>query len=132
MKQPVPAPTYVEGIARPRKGRNSGQSSSQQEDEYQVTLTSDDPVSLWLTFHSKENHVFLLQFEEKVAQITTSLRDRMRFYKLRVTPNAAGIASTFNDAFKPEIIAEHNDPYRVDWIWDSADDVLIGEQVCFA
>ena len=54
----------------------------------------------------------------------------MRFYKLRVTSNAANIASTFNEPFKPEIIAEHNDPYRVDWIDSSIDgDVLVGEKV---
>lgn len=69
-----------------------------------------------------------LQFEGKIAAITVSLRDRMRFYKLRVTPNAANVASTFNDQFKPEIIAEHNDPLRVDWIESSDDDVLVAEK----
>lgn len=58
-----------------------------------------------------------------------SLRDRMRFYKLRVTPNAATIASTFNAKFKPEIIPEHTDPFRVDWIFGSSDEVLVGEKV---
>lgn len=54
----------------------------------------------------------------------------MRFYKLRVTPNAASIASTFNEPFKPEIIAEHNDPYRVDWIDGATDEeVFVGEKV---
>jgi hypothetical protein len=53
----------------------------------------------------------------------------MRFYKLRVTPNATRIASTFNEQFKPEIIAEYNDPYRVEWLDDTCDeDVLIGDQ----
>lgn len=54
----------------------------------------------------------------------------MRFYKLRVTPNAAGIASTFNEQFKPEIIPEINDPFRVDWIQGPLDDdFLVGEKV---
>ena len=54
----------------------------------------------------------------------------MRFYKLRVTPNAAGIASSFNDQFKPEIIPEANDPFRVEWIKEAEDrEVLIGEEV---
>jgi actin-related protein 8 len=53
----------------------------------------------------------------------------MRFYKLRVTPNATRIASTFNKQFKPEIIAEYNDPYRVEWLDDTCnEDVLIGDQ----
>lgn len=55
----------------------------------------------------------------------------MRFYKLRVTPNATSIASTFNEQFKPEIIPEQNDPFWVDWIHKtSSDDVyLIGDKV---
>jgi hypothetical protein len=55
----------------------------------------------------------------------------MRFYKLRVTPNAAGIASTFNAQFKPEIIPENTDPFRVDWIFGPSDDVLVGEKATF-
>ncbi|KAJ7642709.1 hypothetical protein DFH06DRAFT_1214202 [Mycena polygramma] len=51
----------------------------------------------------------------------------MRFYKLRVTPNAANVASTFNEQFQPEIIAEHNDPYQLEWIKDGAD-VLVGDK----
>lgn len=80
-------------------------------------------------------HTFLKgfpQFDNKIASITVSLRERMRFYKLRVTPNAASIASTFNEQFKPEIIPEINDPFLVDWIQDPLEDseVLVGERVC--
>lgn len=54
----------------------------------------------------------------------------MRFYKLRVTANATSIASTFNAQFKPEIIADHNDPYHVEWLTESStSDILFGEQV---
>ncbi|EEB93425.1 hypothetical protein MPER_07917, partial [Moniliophthora perniciosa FA553] len=67
-------------------------------------------------------------FEEKLSAIMSSLRDRMRFYKLRVTPNASNIATTFNEQFKPEYIQEHNDPYRVDWITDDKEGVLFGEK----
>jgi actin-related protein 8 len=53
----------------------------------------------------------------------------MRFYKLRVTPNATKIASTFNEQFKPEKIPEHND-YQTEWIDSSCpDEILIGEKV---
>lgn len=70
-----------------------------------------------------------LQFETKIAAITVSLRDRMRFYKLRVTSNANQIASTFNEQFKPEIIQEYNDPFRVDWIQKpTEDEYFIGEK----
>lgn len=53
----------------------------------------------------------------------------MRFYKLRVTPNAANIASTFNEQFKPEIISEFNDPFRVDWITSPSEEFFVGEKV---
>lgn len=52
----------------------------------------------------------------------------MRFYKLRVTPNAAAIASTFNEQFKPEIIT--SDPSSIDWIDDTCQEqVVVGEDV---
>ncbi|KAJ7247608.1 hypothetical protein B0H12DRAFT_1124689 [Mycena haematopus] len=106
----APARTFVQGIYRPRGGAVPQQEdSSTPQDEYAVKITSDDP------------------FDEKIAEVTISLRDRMRFYKLRVTPNAANVASTFNEQFQPEIIAEHNDPYQLEWIKDGAD-VLVGEK----
>lgn len=60
-----------------------------------------------------------------------SLRERMRFYKLRVTQNATSIAMTFNEQFKPEIIREQNDPFRVDWIHEPLPDdaYLVGDKV---
>lgn len=54
----------------------------------------------------------------------------MRFYKLRVTTNAATIASQFNEQFKPEAIPEANDPFRVDWITAPTDEeYIVGERV---
>ncbi|KAI6164647.1 hypothetical protein EDD17DRAFT_1561775 [Pisolithus thermaeus] len=108
-----PEPTFVEGIMRARS-RTTPPSSTPQPpsgDEYAVAPASDDP------------------FEEKLASITVSLRERMRFYKLRVTQNATSIASTFNEQFRPEIIPEANDPFRVEWIHEPDKEYLIGEQV---
>ncbi|KAJ6515082.1 hypothetical protein C8R47DRAFT_1089959 [Mycena vitilis] len=104
------APPFIQGIYRPRGDTvPKPETSPAPKDEYAVTVTSDDP------------------FDEKIAEVTISLRDRMRFYKLRVTPNAANVASTFNEQFQPEIIAEHNDPYQLEWIKDGAD-VLVGDK----
>ncbi|KAJ7066547.1 hypothetical protein C8F01DRAFT_1208684 [Mycena amicta] len=61
------------------------------------------------------------EFAEKIKDITSSLRDRMRFYQLRVTPNADNVASTFNEQFEPETIAEHNDTVQIEWIKDGPD-----------
>ena len=59
-----------------------------------------------------------------------SLRDRMRFYKLRMTPDAAIKAAAFNEQLKPELIPEQNDPFRVDWIYDIATEpYYVGEKV---
>lgn len=113
-KSPVPEPNFIEGIMRPRKSRTAPPSAAPQPpsgDEYAVAAASDDP------------------FEVKLASITVSLRERMRFYKLRVTQNATSIASTFNEQFRPEIIPEANDPSRVEWIHEPDKEYLIGEQV---
>lgn len=62
-----------------------------------------------------------------------SLRDRMRFYKLRVTPDAAIKAASFNEQLKPELIPEQNDPFCVDWIHDiAAEPFYVGEKVRLA
>lgn len=55
----------------------------------------------------------------------------MRFYKLRVTQNADSIASTFNEQFVPETIPETNDPFRIKWIQNATQDVIVGEKVPF-
>ncbi|KAH0836698.1 hypothetical protein J3R83DRAFT_8421 [Lanmaoa asiatica] len=109
----VPEPEYIENIARPRKGRNVPSATS--------TETSMPSHRL----------LMILYFEVKLVSITVSLRERMRFYKLRVTPKATSIASTFNEQFKPEIIPEQNDPFRVDWIDEplSDDAYLVGDKV---
>lgn len=108
----APKPTFVKGISRPRKGHARALSPpSTSNDEYAVARGSDDP------------------FEEKLEVIQVSLRDRMRFYKLRVTPDAAIKAATFNEQLKPELIPEQNDPFCVDWIHDStAEPYYVGEE----
>ncbi|KAI1796772.1 actin-like ATPase domain-containing protein [Ganoderma leucocontextum] len=107
----LPPQNYVEGISRPReeRKRSTPSTTAPTGDEYAVAIASEDP------------------FDAKVAAITVSLRDRMRFYKLRVTTNAASIATTFNAQFKPEIIPEVNDPYSVDWISSSEEPYLVGD-----
>ncbi|KDR80664.1 hypothetical protein GALMADRAFT_222260 [Galerina marginata CBS 339.88] len=100
-------PERVQLVSRPRKRKEKRAATK---DEGGETNPVDDP------------------FDSKLSSITVSLRDRMRFYKLRVTPNATKIASTFNEQFKPEKIAEHND-YQTEWIDASCEEeVLVGEQ----
>ncbi|KAG6891193.1 hypothetical protein C0995_008445 [Termitomyces sp. Mi166 len=100
-KPPVPEFVRIEGISRPRKrASDTGEETPEK-----------DP------------------FDEKISAISVSLRDRMKFYKLRVTNNATVVASTFNEQFKPEIIAEYNDPFRVEWTEKVSDeDVYFGDK----
>lgn len=45
-KPPVPTTAFVEGISRPRKGKKAAHTSivPQKDDEYGISLASDDPV----------------------------------------------------------------------------------------
>jgi actin-related protein 8 len=53
----------------------------------------------------------------------------MKFYKLRITQNSASVASAFNESFKPEIIPDSTDPYKIDWITEANEEALVGEKV---
>ncbi|KAH9975732.1 hypothetical protein BGW80DRAFT_1436314 [Lactifluus volemus] len=109
----APSPKFFKCISRPRNGhtRPLASPSSNNNDEYGVARGSDD------------------LFDEKLEVIQVSLRDRMRFYKLRVTPDAAIKAAMFNEQFKPELIPEQNDPFCVDWIHDIATEpYYVGEK----
>ncbi|KAF8268785.1 actin-related protein [Lactarius quietus] len=107
----APEPSFFKGISRPRNGRTRPPPPPPNGDEYAVARASDDP------------------FDEKIEVIQVSLRDRMRFYKLRMTPDAAIKAAAFNEQLKPELIPEQNDPFRVDWIYDIATEpYYVGEK----
>lgn len=47
--------------------------------------------------------------------VQKDLRERMRFYKRRILPNSHDLVVGFNSRVVPETIADHNDPYRVEW-----------------
>jgi len=53
----------------------------------------------------------------------------MKFYRVKVTQNAASVASAFNESFKPEVIPDSADPDPVDWITEPSEEVLVGEKV---
>lgn len=70
-----------------------------------------------------------IQFEVKIDSLVTSFRERIRFYGLRVTRNAASVASAFNESFKPEILPDSADPCKIDWITEANEQALVGEKV---
>ncbi|KZV74529.1 actin-like ATPase domain-containing protein [Peniophora sp. CONT] len=80
------------------------------------TLPNDPPVE-W-------------PYEVVMDILYSILRNRMEFYKLRVTPDAGSKASAFNAQSQPEIIPDDNDPFHIDFIMDPpGKDTLVGEDV---
>jgi actin-related protein 8 len=62
--------------------------------------------------------------------MTGSLKERMRFFKLRTVHNAPLISVTFNKQFQPEIIPAQNDPFQIEWIDSTCtEEVFVGEAV---
>lgn len=64
------------------------------------------------------------QVDEKIDHIASSLRDRMRFYKLRIVQNASLLAANFNGLVEGEE-APSTDSERL----LGTEDVLVGERV---
>eukprot|EP00158_Paraphelidium_tribonemae_P005066 Partr_v1_DN27140_c0_g1_i1_m15979 putative actin-related protein len=58
------------------------------------------------------------------------IKARMKAYKFRSVPNGTQQVQSFNDGSEAETIADHNDPYRVDWLDPSKlkDDAVYGER----
>ncbi|ODV65481.1 actin-related protein [Hyphopichia burtonii NRRL Y-1933] len=56
------------------------------------------------------------KFDEAKSIVTKDFKSRMRYYKRRMLPNSRETASNFNKKQEPEIIPDHNDPYKKDWI----------------
>ncbi|KAI8806767.1 hypothetical protein BJ742DRAFT_773790 [Cladochytrium replicatum] len=52
---------------------------------------------------------------ESVEPIAQDLKARMRAVKIRTLPNGATLASSYNSQVRPEVIMDHNDPYKIEW-----------------
>ncbi|KAG8756654.1 actin-like protein arp8 [Ceratobasidium sp. 428] len=100
--QPVPQPVFHSGIIRP-------ESESEKPNDYEISADAEEP------------------FVERTASIRSSLLARMKFYKLQVLPNASSEATRFNANYKPTTIADHNDPYRVEWLGSAANPITTEE-----
>ncbi|KIY65039.1 actin-like ATPase domain-containing protein [Cylindrobasidium torrendii FP15055 ss-10] len=96
-----PAPVFVESILRPE--------------------TSEPRISEDGTVIPEPND----PFEQHLAEITVSLHERMRFYKMRVVPNALTACVTFNQSVKPEVIATHNDAFQLEWIDEKSEETVL-------
>ncbi|CAG8438531.1 16245_t:CDS:2 [Acaulospora morrowiae] len=69
------------------------------------------------------------QFKNVVNEIKKELKDRMKNSKRRPVANAQTQVFSFNKASHPETIADHNDPYKVDWtVIDEDAEYYVGEK----
>ncbi|EKM81702.1 hypothetical protein AGABI1DRAFT_54629 [Agaricus bisporus var. burnettii JB137-S8] len=90
-------------------------------------FTKDESAEITRTMEAEEMDL-KDPFPDKLTAVTASLKERMRFFKLRATPNATVISETFNKQFQPEVIPEMNDFSEAEWIdHTSTEDVLIGD-----
>ncbi|KAF8603889.1 actin-like ATPase domain-containing protein [Ceratobasidium sp. AG-I] len=104
--QPVAKPAFHSSIIQPQSERETGREKTNGPDE---AADLEEP------------------FVERTAGIRSSLLARMKFYKLQVLPNASSDATRFNTNYKPTTIADHNDPYRVEWLGTPAKPVTTEE-----
>ncbi|SCV70520.1 BQ2448_1914 [Microbotryum intermedium] len=64
----------------------------------------------------------------KIASVRTTLRARMRAYKLRGQGNGNRQASDYNQTVKAEETDEFNDPDEIEWTDVGQEDVFVGEK----
>lgn len=56
------------------------------------------------------------EFDEVKEVVTKDFKARMRYYKRRMLPNSRETAANYNKRQEPEMIPDHNDPMRKEWI----------------
>jgi len=67
---------------------------------------------------AKDNYIYsdeLIINKEYIKKLETDIKFRMRLAKMRVTPNAHSQVQQYNIQSIPEIIPDHNDPYKIEW-----------------
>ncbi|GBB85001.1 hypothetical protein RclHR1_11590005 [Rhizophagus clarus] len=68
-------------------------------------------------------------FKQAIGEIKKELKERMKASKRRPVANAQSQVHSFNKSAHPETIADHNDPYRIDWtIADDDVEYYVGEK----
>ncbi|CCH43827.1 hypothetical protein BN7_3381 [Wickerhamomyces ciferrii] len=54
--------------------------------------------------------------KENFKNLNKDFKERMRYYKRRILPNSNEVVTNFNKKIKPEIIPEHNDIHKQEYI----------------
>ncbi|OZJ05784.1 hypothetical protein BZG36_01294 [Bifiguratus adelaidae] len=60
--------------------------------------------------------------------LEAEMKTRMSNAKRRPVHNAKAQVTSFNNSTRPEVILDHNDPYKVDWTDVHTGDVFVGEK----
>ncbi|CAG8610101.1 9022_t:CDS:2 [Ambispora gerdemannii] len=69
------------------------------------------------------------RIKKGIDEIKKELKERMKAAKRRPVANASAQIASFNKLVVPEIIPDHNDPYKVEWTRiDDGHDYYIGEK----
>ncbi|PIA15944.1 actin-like ATPase domain-containing protein [Coemansia reversa NRRL 1564] len=68
--------------------------------------------------------------EETLTMLRTTLKQHQRLSKRKVAPNAYSQVLTYNRRATPEVIQDHNDPFRIEWLLSSEikEDPVVGEE----
>ncbi|CAG8507119.1 11868_t:CDS:10 [Ambispora leptoticha] len=69
------------------------------------------------------------RIKKGIDEIKKELKERMKIAKRRPVANASAQIASFNKAVVPEIIPDHNDPYKVEWTRiDDGHDYYVGDK----
>ncbi|CAH1760596.1 11694_t:CDS:10 [Entrophospora sp. SA101] len=105
-------------------GKKDSEDKNNHHNETNMDMDDDRSESHESGFEGEEgnNHIF-------VNDIKKELKDRMKAAKRRPVANAQSQVHSFNKSAHSEIIADHNDPYRVEWTdVDDGSTYYIGEK----
>ncbi|KAI7832959.1 hypothetical protein BX661DRAFT_178868 [Kickxella alabastrina] len=69
--------------------------------------------------------------DQTVEMLREALKQHQRHSKRKVPPNVYSQVLTYNENSRPEVIQDHNDPFKTEWVQDSEikGDQVIGERV---
>lgn len=79
----------------------------------QTDKTVPTPVR---TVNDEGQVFFNEEFDEVKENVTKDFKARMRYYKRRMLPNSRETAANYNKRQEPEMIPDHNDPMKKEWI----------------
>ncbi|RDL39379.1 uncharacterized protein BP5553_03719 [Venustampulla echinocandica] len=81
-----------------------------------------EPAPARLKMSGSPEDKFGEEFSKKYTKLSSELKVEMRANKFKVLPNSKELVVNYNRRAVPDVIQEHNDPFRVEWTDVSKDD----------